>query len=427
MVDPSPSHAWSGSVELLVSEPKAALLTRLTEFLPDAGPAQIKAWGTELDVLQREGTQVIECHRPAKRHEAVLEYMLPREAGRRPDVVLLQGGQVVVLEFKESGLLRRSDLDQVSAYARDLASYHSGCEEMHIVPVLVLCGAGAAERTVDGVRVVPANRLASTLIELAKSSSGIQPDLKQFLEGEYAPLPTLVAAARLLFDNLELPFVKRARSAGVHGAVELVLDQVRSVRSNGGHRLVLLTGVPGSGKTLVGLQVAHSTALEEGYRFGRRKSRGAPATFLSGNGPLVQVLQHALKSTAFVQDMHRFIREHGLEHPERIPFEQVVIFDEAQRAWDDAKITDFYSKKLPGLGADLLRSEPEILTRIAERMEQGALVLALVGQGQEIHTGEEGGMPQWADAIAASSKAWSVLGPPSLASLFEGHECVFTS
>jgi len=183
---------------------------------------------------------------------------------------------------------------------------------------------------------------------------------------------------------------------------------------------VLLTGVPGAGKTLVGLQVAHSAALEEGFRAGPRKKRGAPATFLSGNGPLVQVLQHALKSTAFVQDMHRYIREYGLEHPERVPPERLIVFDEAQRAWDEAKIADFYTKKLPHLDRARHASEPRLLVDIADRLDGWALVLALVGQGQEIHTGEEAGLGQWVDAIQQSGKPWTVHGPGHLQSLFAG-------
>ncbi len=422
----STTHAWAGALQVLVSTPRRAIRARLDAFVPDAAEAQRRAWDEELEVLQAEGAKVIELHPRAEEHAAVLEYTLPREAGRRPDVVVLQNGRVVVLEFKQTGQLRRVDLDQVAAYARDLAGYHSGCEGREVVPLLVLCGHGALSRVVDGVLVVPAASLASALVELAQQADGPHPDLIGFLEGEYAPLPTLVAAARMLFDNLPLPHVKRARSAGVHDAVERILAESRATWDQGTRRLVLVTGVPGAGKTLVGLQVAHSAALEHGFRFGTgRRRRGAPATFLSGNGPLVQVLQHALKSGTFVQDMHRFIREYGLEHPDRIPTERLIVFDEAQRAWDAAKIADFYGKKLPGLAPSAFASEPALLTRIADRLPHGALVLALVGQGQEIHTGEEGGMVQWADALAGSAQAWSVLGPPKQAGLFTSRGLTF--
>lgn len=418
MLTPNATHAWAGPIPRLVTTSAALLVERLTAFVPDASPEQVEAWRDEVGVLQREGAQVIALHREAEAHEAILEYRLPREAGRRPDVVVLQNGRVVVLEFKQTGQLRHVDVDQVSAYARDLRAYHSACGNVEVVPLLVLCGRGATARTIDGVRVVPADELARTLVDLARTGSGPVPDLQTFVDGEYAPLPSLVAAARLLFENLPLPHIKRARSAGVHTAVERILDEARAVRGGQGHRLVLVTGVPGAGKTLVGLQVAHSAALEAGHLPGARRARGAPATFLSGNGPLVQVLQHALKSTAFVQDMHRYIREYGLERPDRVPPERLIVFDEAQRAWDAPKLADFYLKKLPGIDRSLLDSEPALLARIAARMPQGALVLALVGHGQEIHTGEEAGMGQWADALAAWPGRWSVVGPPAEAHRF---------
>ena len=419
------THAWSGRLSALINTSKADILDRLIKFLPDAGDAQQRAWDREVDILQSEAVTVVRLHRVAGDDGTVLEYILPRQGGRRPDVVLLQNGRVVVVEFKETGQLRRSDIDQVAAYARDLQLYHSACQEQQVTSILVLCGRGAVEREVDGVQIVPSNRLGRCLVTLGKASTGTRLDLSEFLEGSYEPLPSLVAAARLLFENLELPYIRRAHSAGVHAAVERILELAHAAKRDGSHKLVLLTGVPGAGKTLVGLQVAHSAALDEGWQFGKKKRRGAPATFLSGNRPLVEVLQDALLSRAFVQDMHRYIREYGLEHPYRVPSERVIVFDEAQRAWDASKIHDFYSSKLPHVRDSLRRSEPDLLTAIASRLKDWGLVLALVGEGQEIHTGEEGGMIQWADAVKQSSARWEVHGPTSEKVLFEDVGVVF--
>lgn len=417
---PTEPSAWSGRFSDLVLLPRPHLQARLEAFIPDATAQQKAAWAAELEILEREGAHVLTLHPPAASDGAILEYKLPREAGRRPDVLVLQNGRLVVVEFKESGRLRRSDIDQVAAYARDLAQYHDACEGLSVVPLLVLCGAGAPLRLVDDVRVVPASGLAAALVELGRGAKGTPVALDTFLRGEYAPLPSLVAAARLLFENLPLPFVRRAASAGVHRAVESVLALARAARERRERILVLLTGVPGAGKTLVGLQVAHSAALEEGYRVEARSRRGAPATFLSGNGPLVQVLQQALQSKAFVQDMHRYIREYGLEHARRVPPEHVVVFDEAQRAWDREKIADFYGKKLPDVPSERHHSEPDLLIEIANRVEGWSLVLALVGEGQEIHTGEEAGIAQWATAVGRSPTPWRVVGPARLARLFPG-------
>ncbi|MFT5152155.1 MAG: hypothetical protein ACI841_002146, partial [Planctomycetota bacterium] len=419
------THAWSGPMSSLAATPRAEILQRLRQFLPEASGAQHRAWTREVAILQSEALTVVRLQPSASDDGTVLEYILPREAGRRPDVVVLQNGRVIVVEFKETGELRRADIDQVSAYARDLRHYHSACEGQEVTPILVLCGDGVTSRTVDGVQVLPATELAHCLVVLGKTCVGARLELRTFLTGEYAPLPSLVAAARLLFQNLELPYIRRARSAGVHDAVARVIELAHSAKRDGTRKLVLVTGVPGAGKTLVGLQVAHSAALDEGWEFGTKRRRGAPATFLSGNGPLVQVLQDALKSRAFVQDMHRYIREHGLEHPERIPSERVIVFDEAQRAWDADKIEDFYKKKLPNTAIDLRRSEPDLLTAVAARLEGWGLVLALVGEGQEIHTGEEGGMVQWADAIERSGVEWQIHGPAAHGALFKRHGLAF--
>jgi len=411
------NHGWADHFPFLVETPAETLLAALHAFVPDAGPEQHLAWRKSIRTLHAEGAKVLALHPPAQEHSAVLEYTLPREGGRRPDVIVLQNGVVVVLEFKSVGNPRRADLDQVAAYARDLRHYHSSCHGLHVVPVLVL-PTHWVDLEIDGVFVVGGVHLGTKLVELSVAGTGAVIELQGFLHGEYLPLPGLVAAARLLFKRLPLPFIRRANSAGVPQTVELVLNLAKIAAERGERHLVLLTGVPGAGKTLVGLQVAHSATLDDVSI--RRK--GAPATFLSGNGPLVQVLQHALKSTTFVQDMHRYIREYGLQHTHRLPPEHVVIFDEAQRAWDAAKIEQFYTERLNAAEIDLRRSEPQLLVEIAERAPNWSLVLGLVGGGQEIHVGEEAGIGQWADAVRG--RGWHVHGPVALERFFT--EQVFT-
>ena len=109
------THAWSGRLSALINTSKADILDRLIKFLPDAGDAQQRAWDREVDILQSEAVTVVRLHRVAGDDGTVLEYILPRQGGRRPDVVLLQNGRVVVVEFKETGQLRRWDIDQVAA------------------------------------------------------------------------------------------------------------------------------------------------------------------------------------------------------------------------------------------------------------------------------------------------------------------------
>jgi hypothetical protein len=158
----------------------------------------------------------------------------------------------------------------------------------------------------------------------------------------------------------------------------------------------LIAGVPGAGKTLAGLRIVYE-----------HQDRAAPATFLSGNGPLVAVLQDALKSTVFVKDLHKAVHAYGKRA--QTPLQHVIVFDEAQRAWDRAKMQ---------AERDLKLSEPDVLITAAERIPEWAMLVGLVGEGQEIHGGEEGGLAQWADAITAGREHWTVLVPPRLADVF---------
>jgi hypothetical protein len=362
----------------------------------------VTAWVTELEILHSAASEVAEA---IANWSVVFEYELPLEGGRRPDVVVLAGETVVILEFK-GGLLQptRAAVDQVNAYARNLAEYHEqthqmglGRMERSVIPVLVL--PSASNLFVDNYEalVVSPDNLGDLLGQL--STRG-EIDLDAWLTSAYAPLPTLVRAAKAIFDHEDLPHVRAARSAKVPETVELVIQLAEQARQDGRRHLIFVSGVPGAGKTLVGLRAVYEHSDDH-----------AIATFLSGNGPLVKVLQDALKSTVFVKDLHAYIRNYGIN--ERQPTEHVVVFDEAQRAWDRA----FMKTK-----RDVDASEPELLIRAAQRLPGWAAFVGLVGDGQEIHSGEEGGLGQWADAIASGgdAKAWVIHTPPRLANTFNG-------
>jgi DUF2075 family protein len=163
----------------------------------------------------------------------------------------------------------------------------------------------------------------------------------------------------------------------------------------------LVTGVPGAGKTLVGLQFVYENHFHQ-------NESGRAAVFLSGNGPLVKVLQYALRSSVFVQDVHGFLKQYGgaqLRQPE----EHIWVYDEAQRAWDAERVREKRGH---------LASEPEDFLRIGERMGSWALMVGLIGEGQEIHLGEEAGLMQWNAALAAMERPWSVHCPTKIAALF---------
>jgi hypothetical protein len=180
-----------------------------------------------------------------------------------------------------------------------------------------------------------------------------------------------------------------------------------SAQENSERHIALITGVPGAGKTLVGLQLVYNTRFteEEGER---------AAVFLSGNGPLIDVLQHALKSRIFVQDVHRFLLTYG-GNAARLPEEHIWVYDEAQRAWDADKVR---GKRGHGL------SEHEDFLRLGLRMPDWSMLVGLIGEGQEIHVGEEGGLELWNEAINKSGGKWIVHCPAHVAHLFPGQRVV---
>ncbi len=401
-VQSTDSWGWAGTVREFLSTPRDAWLSSLADHLLrlldlHASQSQQAAWRDEHTCLFESLQQCVGVDTDALDWGMACEYELPLEGGRRPDVVVLAGRSVIVLEFKSAGLVRAGDLDQVRAYARDLADYHEQTHGLVVQPILVLAGAKAwADRLDDGTIVTSADSLARYLHEFAGEGAI---DLDRWLSSPYQPLPTLVAAAKRIFRHEPLPHVFTALSAGIPQALEYLLGLCRSGEADGGRTLAFVTGVPGSGKTLVGLRLVYEGSTLEGK-----------ATFLSGNGPLVEVLRYALKSTVFVKDLHKVILDYGKKG--RVPREHIIVFDEAQRAWDREHVS-----RERGIDA----SEPDLLIGAATRVERWAVLVGLVGEGQEIYAGEEAGMDQWQSAIShRDSPAWDVHCPTKLRAVFAG-------
>ena len=395
-----PKHwGWAGTSEEFLRLPSQVIHQELEAHhrgLLNSAPSaeQANAWIQCLSVMRQTLRDVCIAMPDAIRWGVIFEYELPLEGGRRPDVVVLAGDRVVVLEFKQNPRITQAAIDQVEAYARDLAEYHSESHGKVTTPILVLPNSLNPPQ-VGQIRVTDSASLGGNLL---KMSHGEQIPVSKWLEGRYEPLPFLVAAARRIFRDEPLPHIKRALAADIPRAVELLGKLAEEAMSNGQRVMGFVAGVPGSGKTLAGLSLVY-----------QRTQKLTSATFLSGNGPLVQVLRDALRSSVFVKDLHGFIRTYGAS--EAIPKEHVIVFDEAQRAWD----ADYMLYK-----NQLHRSEPDLLVDIAERLPGWAFLVGLVGDGQEIHVGEESGMQQWHDAIKPDSgrQQWTVHCPPRLASAF---------
>lgn len=361
--------------------------------------SQKRAWCDCFTILKRELALLMLPEDLARNIFVVFEYELPRERGRRPDVIILSGTNLIVLEFKGYSNENQAQIDQTKHYARDLRNYHEQSHHLNVVPVVVLAAGNKISHTVDDVKILSGDNLHLLLLDLVKDRFM---NIDNWFESEYAPLPSLIQSAQLLFKEKHFPQIKKASSAGIPLTLAKLEQIAKQSEVENSHHLALITGVPGAGKTLVGLQFVFETHLQ---------NEKQKAVFLSGNGPLVQVLQFSLGNYNFVQSVHGFLKQYA--HSKQIPSENVIIYDEAQRAWDADKVTNSHREST--------NAEPTDFINIANKKSH-CLLIGLIGEGQEIHLGEESGMELWSKALNQSTLKWTVHCPEKLKSNFAQQE-----
>jgi Uncharacterized conserved protein (DUF2075) len=400
----STGAGWNSDLPTFESTEAHAVCIRLADFVADADQAQKAAWESWVPQLQRQAEKLMASHPPAADYTAILEYRMPRDL-RRPDVIVLEGGVVVVVELKGLQTSERAGLDQVLAYARDLRAYHAECHDRPVVPVLVRPTASDEALSADGAWIVSPKGIHKLLQRLAATLSGPHLSTDRFLRDDaYCPLPSIVNAARELFEHGDLPYIRRAR-ASTDPALQTISRIAREAAATKTRHFVVLQGVPGSGKTLVGLQIVHARWLDALATCVADSARPkVPAVYLTGNGPLQEVLQHALSAAGgggqtFVQGVKKYVSYYSKRN--RVPPEHVVVFDEAQRAHDAEQVA--YVHKTAEIG----QSEPEHLLEFMGRVPDWCVLVALVGTGQAIHSGEEVGLPLWRDALLKSQSEGS--------------------
>jgi len=342
-----------------------------------------------------------------------MEYPIPRR-GKRIDAVLTTPKGLVVLEFKEGAdAVVSAAREQVEDYSLDLRDFHSTSQGVVLWPIVV---ATKVERTVSpsvGNDVVRPTAISSSmslrqnLETILYSLDGTPaPTIQHWIEGRYRPTPTIIEAACQLYSKMDVADIahSQAGQGNLFETSQAVLYAIEKAQENNQKVICFITGVPGAGKTLAGLNIVHNRELHEGESLG---------VFLSGNGPLVKVLREALaqdeadrtgiklgearrKASTFVQNMHGFMDHHG--DGEIPPPDRVVIFDEAQRAWNAAHSWRKFRRPA---------SEPSMFLEIMSRHEGWATVVALVGGGQEIHTGEAG-LGEWGRVLRDEYPDWSI-------------------
>ena len=356
-----------------------------------------------------------------------LEYSIPR-MGKRADAVLLVNNVVVILEFKVgSSTYNSGDLDQALDYALDLKNFHEQSHDKITLPVLV---ATDAENTNNELKkydddiYLPIKLNQHNLSEVFEfinrinSSNDIIDPIK-WINSIYKPTPTIIQAAQALYTGHNVSEISRSDSHAFNldATAKEIFNVIEYSKMNKKKSICFITGVPGAGKTLAGLNIANYTQNTDTYE--------ENAVFLSGNGPLVTVLQEALarddvfsnleqgnnirkaealnKSKAFIQNIHHFRDEYLRD--ENAPIERVVIFDEAQRAWTKEQTASFMKQRK---GIDNFNmSEPEFLIGVMDRHDDWAVIICLIGGGQEINKGEAG-LPEWFTALKENYQNWKI-------------------
>jgi len=405
---------YSNSIAHFIKEDSDQILGKLlANDVFETTDLQKNAWKKEISILQQ---QLVEFPFGS----IIFEYTIPR-VGSRIDTVCIINGIVFLLEFKVGDKeYRRSGQEQVMDYALDLKYFHEESRERYIVPILI---ATEAEAEMTALNLMNDNILE--VICCNKSNIGIaikqvlsqiedhELDLKTWIASRYMPTPTIIEAAQALYRNHSVDDISR-NDAGVQNltlTTNTINEIIDTCKKNKEKAICFVTGVPGAGKTLAGLNIANARHQFE---------ESEHAIFLSGNGPLVDVLQEALardkakgdhitkdsakrETKAFIQIIHKF-RDEAFQN-NKPPIEKVVIFDEAQRAWDERSLSKFMNRK-KGI-ADFHESEPDFLISIMDRHQDWSTVVCLVGGGQEIYTGEAG-IVEWFKVLKEKYPEWNI-------------------
>ncbi|MER3433652.1 MAG: hypothetical protein C4288_09495 [Leptolyngbya sp. ERB_1_1] len=389
MSSPSTHYGWFGSIANFLACSPADWLETLKAnyqalYQQRSTGTQQQAWGDCEKILRSQFSLLVKSRPDSQSWTLIFEYELPGEGGRRPDLVLLGAGQILVFEFKQKAALSNADVDQVAAYARDLAEYHQASAHNPVTAILIPTRYTKENTNRNAVYILNPTRISTYLETLDETQPQI--DVDRWINSTYEPLPTVIDAARRIFQQEPLPSIKRAQSARIPEILNYLNQIVDRAYQQKERHLILITGVPGAGKTLVGLQFVYQTESDR------------PAIFLSGNRPLITVLQYALQSKAFVREIRNFYLQHEARR-QSAPREHIVVFDEAQRAWDVERMTEKYG---------ITSAAPGAVLRICERVPEWCVLLGLIGEGQTIHVGEEGGIEQWNQGLKSAIEPWQI-------------------
>jgi hypothetical protein len=421
------NYYFKDTIQTFLKKSTEAIIGQITiSNTFDSSFNQNKSWEIQIPILKKalsglDGT-------------IFFEFSIPR-MGKRVDIIVIIKNIVFVIEFKVGETkYHQHHIEQVWDYALDLKNFHEPSHIAVLAPVLV-----ATETKESFLDIITTSHNDNVIFPVRVNKEGLNQTItnvlsffpgnneingESFSNGRYSPTPTIVEAAVSLYNSHTVDEITRsdAESKNLTVTTSAISAIIHNAKLNNKKIICFVTGVPGAGKTLVGLKIATSRLDEQ---------KGTASVYLSGNAPLVSILQEALirnkvanektkgnsypknKARAgvksFIQMIHHY-RDAYLVDPNP-PYDHVAIFDEAQRAWHKEQTIKFMKQKKGIHGFD--SSEPEFLISCLDRHEDWAVIVCLVGGGQEINTGEAG-ISEWLNAIEKKFNRWEVYISPNL-------------
>lgn len=409
-----PRSYYASTISTFIAQSDTEILRELLdndEFKTE--DTQKSAWKHEISILKEQLARYSDG-------SIIFEYTIPR-IGKRIDIVLILRGIIFLIEFKDnSDDNRKSTQDQVMDYALDLKYFHQESQNRILIPIS--CETESEDipnkvllmsDSIAKVMLCNKNNICNAIASVLSQYNDKPINHEEWINSRYSPTPTIIEAAKAMYRNHTVEDISKHEADGQNlGATTDSINKIiDSCKQNHRKAICFITGVPGAGKTLAGLNIANSR-----HKF----SDDEHAVFLSGNDPLVDVLQAALatdkaerdnitkkdamrEAISFIQIIHKF-RDNALSDL-RPPFEKVAIFDEAQRAWDKEELSDFMKRKkgIPGFNM----SEPEFLIEIMDRHKDWSVIICLVGGGQEIYKGEAG-IVNWFEVLSRRFFDWDI-------------------
>jgi hypothetical protein len=409
---------YSNSISDFLQEDETKILGQLSlhhsHTLEDL---QKNAWIKQIEILKT-------TLKDFEKGQVYFEFSIPR-MGKRVDNVLIINDLIFVLEFKVGDThYQKHSIDQVVDYCLDLQNFHEGSHDEKLIPILI---STKAEDIINEFNVnnnlfeplkANQNNLSEVINQTLALSTDIQINVDDWENSIYKPTPTIIEAAQALYKGHNVKEISRhdAGAINLSKTTDCINKVIETAKRENKKSICFLTGVPGAGKTLAGLNIANERM---------KADEDEHAVFLSGNGPLVDVLREALsrdevatskengepitkkvaaiKANAFIQNIHHFRDDNLIS--QKAPVEKVVVFDEAQRAWAKEQVSSFMKRK-KGV-EDFNMSEPEFLISVMDRHKDWCTIICLIGGGQEINTGEAG-VSEWLSSLKNNYPNWDI-------------------